>query len=183
MKTIMVTIAAALISLSAAAYNPGNDPSDYCVTKKNGKTVVEYKGRTITKDVTLKDGTKIRSNGTVVLADGASVKLKDGECINENKISDEIRSRAKDSKNTDFDSQGKKEGEDRWDKSKDNKDYDRPDDQPDMNKQDKDYDKDFDMDNPDRNKDMNKKSEGEQKDYQKDYDMHHPDSLRYKSPK
>jgi hypothetical protein len=176
MKTIMVTIAAALISLSAAAYNPGNDPSDYCVTKKNGKTVVEYKGKTITNDVTLKDGTKIKSNGTVVLADGGRVKLKDGECINENKISDEIRSRAKDKDfDLDMDRPGKKEGEDNWDR---NKDYDQPDDQKDMNKN-KDYDKDFDMDNPDRNKDMNKKSEGDQK----DYETHHPDSLKYKSPK
>lgn len=159
MKALIVTIAAALISLNVAAYNLGNDPNDYCVIKKNGKTVVEYKGREIKKDVTLKDGSKIKTNGTIVGADGSRVKLKDGECINSDNIAEFIKTRKE--KDSDMNRPEKKEGEDRWDKSKD---YDQPNNQ-----------KDMDVNDPDRNKDMNKKSDWEQK----DYETHHPDSLNY----
>ena len=184
MKTIIVTIAAALLSLNAAAYNPGIDPDEYCVTKKNGKTVVEYQGKTITKDITLADGSKIKSNGTVVAADGTRLKLKDGECINADNISSEIKSRKekdrddglfdRDKKEGDKDDglfDRKKEGEDNWDKSKD---YDRSDSEKDMDNTHPDRNKEMDVTDPDRNKDLNK---------QKDFDMKHPeskDSLKFK---
>jgi hypothetical protein len=175
MKTIIVTIAAALLSLNAAAYSGGTDPDEYCVTKKNGKTVVEYRGKAITKDVTLADGSKIKANGTIVSASGERVKLKDGECINENNISDVIKSH----KNKDeglFDSEKggtKKEGEDNWDKSKD---FDRSGSEKDMDNKHEDRNKDMDVSDPEYNKDMNKGSG-------KDFDMKHPetkDSLKLK---
>jgi hypothetical protein len=88
MRTLMVTIAAAFFSLSVAAHNPGVDPANYCVKTKNGKTIVEYNGTAITKEITFKDGTKIKPNGTVLLATGKTVKLKEGECVNENTVMD-----------------------------------------------------------------------------------------------
>jgi hypothetical protein len=184
MKTIIVTIAAALLSLNAAAYNPGIDPDEYCVTKKNGKTIVEYKGKAITKDVTLADGSKIKSNGTIVSASGERVKLKDGECINENNISDVIKSHKGDEglfdrekgtgkDESDMNRDKKNEGEDNWDKSKD---FDRSDSEKDMDNKHPDRNKDMDVSDPEYNQNQNKGSN-------KDFDMKHPenkDSLKLK---
>jgi hypothetical protein len=86
MKTIIVTIAAALISLNAAAYNPGNDPDSYCVKSKNGKMIVVHNGSELTETITLKDGTKLKPNGTIVFTDGKRVKLEKGECVDENNL-------------------------------------------------------------------------------------------------
>lgn len=88
MKAIMVTIAAAFFSLSVAAHNPGIDPANYCVKSKNGKTIVEYNGTAITKEIRFKDGTCLKPNGTVLLTTGKTVKLKEGECVDENTVMD-----------------------------------------------------------------------------------------------
>jgi hypothetical protein len=86
MRTVIVTIAAALFSLSVAAHNPGVDPANYCVKSKNGKMIVERNGTVITKEIKFKDGTRIKPNGTVYFTTGKTVKLKEGECVNENTI-------------------------------------------------------------------------------------------------
>jgi hypothetical protein len=86
MRTIMVTIAAAMMALNVAAYNPGVGPDNYCVKNKNGKTIVELNGTTITKEIKFKDGTLIKPNGTVILTSGETVKLKEGECVNETSV-------------------------------------------------------------------------------------------------
>lgn len=87
MKTIMVTIAAALFSLSVAAGNAGGDPGSYCVENIDGKTRVTHNGSELTKKVKWEDGTKLKPNGTVVFASGKRVKLVQGECIDENNVS------------------------------------------------------------------------------------------------
>lgn len=84
----MVTIAAAMMALNVAAYNPGIDPKDYCVMNRNGKTVLEHNGKVITKEVKFTDGSRIKPNGTVLLASGKTVKLTEGECVNESSISE-----------------------------------------------------------------------------------------------
>lgn len=84
----MVTIAAALFSLNVAAYNPGEDPTNYCVKNKNGQTIVEHNGTAITSNITFKDGTTIQPNGTVVLTSGETVMLREGECVNEDNVMD-----------------------------------------------------------------------------------------------
>jgi hypothetical protein len=86
MKKIIVTIAAALMALGAAANNAGG-PGSYCVESRDGKTIVTYNGSELTKKVKLEDGTKLKPNGTVVLASGKRVKLVQGECIDENNLS------------------------------------------------------------------------------------------------
>lgn len=84
----MVTIAAAMVALNVAAYNPGVDPANYCVKSKNGKTIVEHNGTAITKAIKFKDGTSLKPNGTVVLTTGKTLKLKEGECVNEDTVMD-----------------------------------------------------------------------------------------------
>jgi len=88
MRKIMVTIAAAIMALNVAAYNPGIDPKDYCVMNRNGKTVIEHNGKVITKEIKFSDGSRIKPNGTVLLASGKTVKLAEGECVNESTISE-----------------------------------------------------------------------------------------------
>ena len=86
MKTIFVTIAAALISLNAAAHNPGKDPDNYCVKSKNGKMVVMHNGAELTETIKLSDGTRVKPNGTIVFTNGKRVKLEKGECVDENNL-------------------------------------------------------------------------------------------------
>jgi hypothetical protein len=88
MKTLMVTIAAAMMALNVAAHNPGVDPADYCLKKKSGKIMVERNGSAITKEIKFKDGTRLEPNGTVHLTSGKTVKLKEGECVNESSVLD-----------------------------------------------------------------------------------------------
>jgi hypothetical protein len=168
MKTIIVTIAAALISLNAAAYNPGNDPDKYCVTSKNGKTVVEFKGKPITKEITLKEGAKLKTDGTVVMADGSTVKLKDGECINKDNISDVLKRKEKGEGTRESEGEmpeDKKSGEKDWESKDYNADPERA---KDMDSKSKDN-KDFDTENPDRHKDVI------DQDMNKDFDKKHPE--------
>jgi hypothetical protein len=83
----MVTIAAALMSLSVAAHNPGKDPDSYCVKKnKSGKMIVVHNGSELKETIELKDGTRLKPNGTIVFTDGKRVKLEKGECVDENNL-------------------------------------------------------------------------------------------------
>lgn len=117
MKSIMIAVAAAFFSLNVAANNPGKDPDSYCVMTKNGRTVIEHNGKTITRDVKFKNGSVIKPNGTVLLASGKTVKLQEGECVDENSIKE--LSNRKNSKEFDKETDPNKlEGEDTW-----NKDY------------------------------------------------------------
>src|SRR5438105_12602604 len=86
MKAIIVTIAAAMMALSVAAYNPGNVPDNYCVKSLNGKTVVEHNGITIKKDVFFKDGSCVKPDGTVILTNGRRYTLHEGECVNSTSV-------------------------------------------------------------------------------------------------
>ena len=86
MKTIFVTLAAAIISLNAAAYNTGKDPDNYCVKSMNGKMVVERNGKEVKKEITFKDGSCIKPDGTVIMTDGKKFMLKEGECVNETSV-------------------------------------------------------------------------------------------------
>jgi len=86
MKTLMVTIAAAFLSWNVAAHNPGNDPDNYCVKSIKGKMVVAHNGTAITKEVTFKDGSRVKPDGTVITTSGKKFMLKEGECVNETSI-------------------------------------------------------------------------------------------------
>ena len=149
MKTIMIAVAAAFFSLNVAAHNLGEDPNSYCVMNKNGKTVIEHNGKTITKDVRFKNGSIIKPNGTVLLASGKTVKLQEGECVDENSIKD--LSTRKNTKEFDKETDPNKlEGEDTW-----NKDYNQDQTSPDnmKDKSNSDINSDTDKDSPNKSKD------------------------------
>jgi hypothetical protein len=86
MRKLMVTIAAAMMVLSAAAYNTGEGPGSYCVENRDGKTIVTHNGNELTKKVKLEDGTRLKPNGIIVFAGGKRVKLTEGECFDENNL-------------------------------------------------------------------------------------------------
>jgi hypothetical protein len=86
MKTLMVTIAAAMMALNVAARNPGSGTDNYCVKSLNGKTVVEHNGITIKKEVTFKDGSCVKPDGTVILTNGKKYTLREGECVNSTSV-------------------------------------------------------------------------------------------------
>lgn len=53
----------------------------FCTVLKNGSMKLEKDGVLATKEITLRDGSKITKEGTVVRKDGSNVILKNGECI------------------------------------------------------------------------------------------------------
>jgi len=86
MRTLIVAIAAVMMTLNAAAHNPGKDPDSYCVKSKNGKTIVMHNGTELTETIKLSDGTRVKPNGTIVFTDGKRVKMEKGECVDENNL-------------------------------------------------------------------------------------------------
>ena len=86
MKTLMVTIAAAMMALNVAAYNPGGGTENYCVKSIKGKTVVECNGAPIKKEIAFKDGSCVKPDGTVILANGRKYTLREGECVNSTSV-------------------------------------------------------------------------------------------------
>lgn len=53
----------------------------FCTVLKNGAMKLEKDGVIATKEITLRDGSKITKEGTVVRQDGSNIILKNGECI------------------------------------------------------------------------------------------------------
>jgi hypothetical protein len=91
MKTFLFSIFVYLFS-----FGVGNGPvikknSDrYCARLKDGVLVVMFQGNVLTSDVTLDNGTTIKTDGTVIKKDGNTITLKEDECIDkEGKITKE----------------------------------------------------------------------------------------------
>jgi hypothetical protein len=55
----------------------------YCVELKDGIPVVMSDGKPVLNEVTLTNGTKIKTDGTVTKKDGTQYILKEGECVND----------------------------------------------------------------------------------------------------
>ena len=53
----------------------------FCSVLKEGSMTLVKDGTIATKEITLRDGSKITKEGTVRRKDGSSVVLKNGECI------------------------------------------------------------------------------------------------------
>lgn len=53
----------------------------FCSVLKDGTMKLEKDGILATKEITLRDGSKITKEGTVLRKDGSNVVLKNGECI------------------------------------------------------------------------------------------------------
>lgn len=85
MKTIVFAMTICLISttiISAKAISTLDEHGDkYCAKMKNGKLTMMHEGKELTADVTLDNGTRIKTDGTVVKKDGTKMTLKKGECV------------------------------------------------------------------------------------------------------
>lgn len=82
MKTLILTAAMALMSVGSFAGNPVNNDGDkYCAKMKDGKMVIVHKGNPLTSEATLNNGAIVKPDGTVMMKDGTTVMLSDGECI------------------------------------------------------------------------------------------------------
>jgi len=55
----------------------------YCVELKDGIPVLTNDGKPVQNEVTLENGTKIKTDGTVTKRDGTQFVLKSGECVND----------------------------------------------------------------------------------------------------
>jgi hypothetical protein len=88
MKAISLLITTAIFSINviAGGDNHGSNANSdkYCTKSKDGKLMIMHEGTTITSDVTLANGVKIKTDGSVIKSDGSKMMLKDGECIDKN---------------------------------------------------------------------------------------------------
>jgi hypothetical protein len=55
----------------------------YCIELKDGIPVLTSDGKPVLTEVTFANGTKIKTDGTVVKKDGTQFVLKEGECVND----------------------------------------------------------------------------------------------------
>jgi len=61
-----------------------NHGGKYCAETKNGKTVIMHEGKQMTSDVTLSNGTMIKTDGTIIHKNGTRTMLKSGDCVDNN---------------------------------------------------------------------------------------------------
>jgi len=84
MKKILVVFSAITFSLGAMAQNAKMEKKENCVMMKDGKMVEMRDGKTmpLEKDMTLKNGTVVMTNGTMKTKEGKIMPMKEGECMN-----------------------------------------------------------------------------------------------------
>jgi uncharacterized protein YdeI (BOF family) len=90
MKKIIVLIAVSIFAAGALAqdYNSKmqNDSkinSTYCAILKDGKMMLMAEGKQVNNDVTLADGTIVKTDGTVMKKDKTQTNLQNGDCIDQ----------------------------------------------------------------------------------------------------
>lgn len=83
MKTIFFLIAGSILSFLVIAQDITTEPlwQKYCAKLKDGKMIVMTDGMELTSDVTLNNGTTIKTDGTVIKSDGTKIILEDGDCV------------------------------------------------------------------------------------------------------
>jgi hypothetical protein len=86
MKKIIVLITICIISLNALAQDQDKKMQNqttvkYCAKMKGGKIVIMQNNNDLVIDVTLANGTTVKTDGTILKADGTQINLKKGECI------------------------------------------------------------------------------------------------------
>lgn len=59
----------------------GQQSEEYCAREKDGRVVIVSGQREISNDITLANGTKIKSDGTLKQKSGTTKTLKDGDCV------------------------------------------------------------------------------------------------------
>ncbi len=84
----LILLLALIFSLKVLPENrdifPIQNEDKYCAKLKDGKIMVVHEGSPIAADITLTNGTTIKSDGTVINKDGTSFTLKEGECVDKN---------------------------------------------------------------------------------------------------
>jgi ribosomal protein L14 len=58
-------------------------PYQYCAKMKDGILVMMHEEKEMITDVTLANGTKIRTDASVTRPDGVVIHLEDGQCVDE----------------------------------------------------------------------------------------------------
>ncbi|MEP6708796.1 MAG: DUF6799 domain-containing protein, partial [Verrucomicrobiota bacterium] len=83
MKTLIKTLVVAVIGLSFISTGFAGDKMKDCVHMKDGKMMMMKDGKEMAmeKDMTMKDGTKVMTDGTVVKKDGEKMMMKDGDMM------------------------------------------------------------------------------------------------------
>ncbi len=95
-KLIVATFITATTFFSVYGNSEKRDESTdrYCARIKDGKKIVMHNGIRMNKDITLSNGTRILTDGTIVKLNGARATLTSGECMTKEGIimQEEIRS-------------------------------------------------------------------------------------------
>jgi hypothetical protein len=96
MKVFLLLLVTSLFALQGV-FNTTvpQDDERYCAKLRDGKLVVMHEGSVLTGDVTLKNGTQIKIDGSIVKQDGGTIVLKDGECVDKNGMSEEKKPKKK----------------------------------------------------------------------------------------
>src|SRR5437870_5102162 len=92
MKKLIVLITACIFSLNALAQDYSSKQDNkmqntkqtmvkYCAKLKDGKIMMMQDKKELTVDVTLANGTTIKTDGTVLESDGSQRILKNGDCV------------------------------------------------------------------------------------------------------
>lgn len=67
-----------------ARYIGDSEDHTFCAKMVDGKLIVLFDGNILTSEITLDNGTRVKTDGTVVSKDGGRLVLKEGECIEQN---------------------------------------------------------------------------------------------------
>jgi hypothetical protein len=92
MKTFMLALIISLFTLQGVFSLTNTvriDDDKYCAKLRDGKLTMMHNGSVLTANVTLTNGTQIKTDGSIVKPDGATVVLKEGECVDKDGISEE----------------------------------------------------------------------------------------------
>ena len=109
MKKLISVIAVLLLVISATARDIQNDAkgsATYCAMLKDGKIMLMAEGKQVNNNVTLANGTIVKTDGTVEKTDKSKITLKNGDCIDQDgniipsdkKRSDKLKEDSKDNK-------------------------------------------------------------------------------------
>src|SRR6185295_7409417 len=88
-KKIIALIACFIFAFNVMAQDTGSmkqkeHSEKYCAKVKDGNLMVMQNKAELTIDVTLENGTIVKTDGTVIKKDGSKMVLKDGECLDHN---------------------------------------------------------------------------------------------------
>jgi hypothetical protein len=83
-RTITIVFTACMFSMVSAQEVEGNmkqDSSTFCFIIKDGLPVIMSEGKQVYNEVTLQNGTVIKTDGTVIKHSGEMMTLRQNECI------------------------------------------------------------------------------------------------------